>query len=281
MRAILLLLTAALGWAEEVYVKTVDGVFVPAVYRKPQGNGPFPAVLMLHGGVGGGGFPAAKNFASGRVPDALIQRGYAVLSSDYRRYHFGEDETQDAIAAYRHLESLPFVDKKRIAVLGSSHGGYLVLLMATRIRPAAVLSLAGSADIEATFYDLAQKARRKITSYDQWRAALLEGGGPFNEVPLELAWRFGDRRELFRDISPIHHLDKFSSPVLFLVGGKDNLRFTGKAFVDAMQAKGKPALYSEHEGMPHGFYMGREENPPKQFVDALQVMLEFLDKHVK
>jgi dipeptidyl aminopeptidase/acylaminoacyl peptidase len=232
--------------------------------------------------VGGGGFEAVKHMVDGPVPDALLKQGFAVMATDYRKYHFGEDEVQDGIAAYRHLSALPFVDRNRVAILGTSHGGYLVLLMATRIQPAAVLSLAGTADIEELFYPSAQKAKAQIQSYDQWREMLFGGTrGAFNEIPLELAWRFGDRKELYRNISPMAYLDKVQSPVLYVVGGADNLRHSGKRFVEALQAKGKTAVYSEHAGMPHGFYNGRGEKPPQQFFDALRVMQEFLKKYLQ
>lgn len=85
-----------------VYVHAYDGTYLAAAIRRPEGEGPFPAILFVHGGLGGGG---AK--ATGRVRDHFFKQGYVVMGIDYRRYHFGEEEILDAIAGYRHLADYP------------------------------------------------------------------------------------------------------------------------------------------------------------------------------
>ena len=37
----------------ETYIKSRDGVYVAAAIRKPQGDGPFPAIVLFHGAPGG------------------------------------------------------------------------------------------------------------------------------------------------------------------------------------------------------------------------------------
>lgn len=291
----------------EVYVKSFDGVYVAAAIRKPPNPGPLPAILFIRGGVGGSTFEAMKNFTRARVPEHFFRLGYVIMSTDYRRFHFGEDEIQDTLAAYRQLESYPFVDKSRIAIIGGSHGGYLGEMAATRIRPAAVVSCAGLTDIEDMFFDYAQEFRKTFTGFDDWRQKLVaremrqapqmateygkipagakvrlpDPGTPPYQIEIELAWRFGDRRELYRAISPKDNADKISCPLLFVVGSKDGLRFAGKALIDALKARGAPAQYSEHEGMEHGFYFGQGENPPPQFHEALKVMTAFIEQYAR
>jgi len=279
----------------EVYVKSFDEVYVAAAIRKPDKAGPLPAILFIHGGVGGSGFGGMKAFTRQPVPEHFFQRGYVVMSTDYRRYHFGEDEIQDILAAYRKLESYPFVDKSRIAVIGGSHGGYLAMMLATRIKLHAAVSCAGLTDIEGMFFDYAQEFRKTIKDFDDWRQRLVARAATRDEVPatpwgkitpgakgdmpvpgtppyqleFELAWRFGDHREMYRDISPKDNAGKITSPLLYLVGGEDKLKFAGKA-----------AEYSEHAGMPHGFYFGTS-GQPQQYHDALKVMTAFVERHLK
>lgn len=300
------LLGAAVPGGEEIqqlYVLSYDGVYIPAALRKPAGNGPFPAVLFIHGGVGGSGLKAAEAMLRGRVPAHFHQLGYVGLATDYRRFHFGEDEIRDIVAAYQKLESLPFVDKNRIAVIGGSHGGYLAQMLATRVQPAATVSFAGLSDIEGMFYEAGLELRKSVGNSHEWMEELLThreraasrsstggripgGNSPLRpgaagyEVALELGWRYGERRDAFRVISPKENVDKVSGPVLYLVGGKDELRFAGKQWIEALKKRGVVAEYSEHEDMPHGFYWGGGENPPKQFHDALQVTTGFIDRHV-
>lgn len=40
------------------------------------------------------------------------------------------------------------------------------------------------------------------------------------------------------------------------------------------------AVYSEHADMPHGFYWGNSEHPPRQFFEALQVTTEFVEGQI-
>jgi len=292
----------------EVYVRSFDGVYVAAAIRKPPADGPLPAILFLHGGVGGSTFQAMKAMTRGRVPDHFFGRGFVVMAADYRRFHFGEDEIQDTLASYRQLESYPFVDKSRIAIIGGSHGGYLAKMAATRIRPAAVVSLAGLTDIEDMFFDWAQEFRKTIKDHDDWRQKLVArsatapesriatefgrippgtqvklplAGTPPSQIEMELAWRFGDRREMYRAISPKENAARISCPVLFVVGGKDNLRFAGKALIDDLKTRGAVAEYSEHEGMEHGFSWGQVQNPPQKYFDSLKVMTDFVERHLK
>ncbi|MEI6306310.1 MAG: dienelactone hydrolase family protein [Deltaproteobacteria bacterium] len=104
--------------------------------QKPAGDGPFPAVVLLHGC--GGIQPKRDHIWAER----LVSWGYATLQVDSfqpRRISSvctvgGNEATDnivrrvaDAFDAQRYLTSLPFVDSKRIAVMGWSNGGVTTL----------------------------------------------------------------------------------------------------------------------------------------------------------
>lgn len=298
---------AANDGIEQVMIRSYDGAHIPAAVRKPAGKGPFPAILYIHGGVGGSGGKAAEGMLRGRVPEHFHARGFVGMATDYRRFHFGEDEIQDVMAAYRKLESYPFVDKSRIAVIGGSHGGYLAQMLASRLKPAATVSFAGLSDIEGMFYEAGLEMRKIVSSVAEWMDELqnhrerarrardagqparqvpggnapLRAGSAGYEVALELGWRFGENRDVYRSISPKENTAGVAGPVLYLVGGKDRLRFAGKEWIEALKKRGIVAEYSEHEGMPHGFYWGRGEAPPQQFYDGLKATSAFVEKHLK
>lgn len=290
----------------QITIESYDGTFIAAAVRKPAGDGPFPAVLFIHGGVGSAGGKAAERMLRGRVPERFHRLGFVGLATDYRRFHFGEDEIRDVTAAYRYVEGLPYVDKARIVVIGGSHGGYLAQMLASRVRPAATVSFAGLSDIEGMFYEAGLELRKSFSSWDEWMEELmthreraraeresgqtpaanttrvpvgnapLRAGSAGYEVATELGWRYGDRRDVFRAISPKENVDNVHGPVLYLVGGKDRLRFAGQAWIEALRERQVVARYSEHEEMPHGFYWGNSENPPPQFHEALEVTVEFV-----
>ncbi len=104
--------------------------------RKPEGNGPFPAVVLLHGC--GGVSPKRDD----RVMEKLASLGYVALQVDSFGprgissvcTYTGSDAVDilrkrvtDAYDAKRYLASLPFVDRSRIGVIGWSHGGMTTL----------------------------------------------------------------------------------------------------------------------------------------------------------
>jgi dienelactone hydrolase len=114
---------------------------IPMTLSRPDGPGPFPAVVIMHDCSGLG--PRSSG-APDRWARELVRDGYVVLIPDsfgtrgfpsgvcvdaspgrndvapYRRVH-------DAYAALAHLRTLPFVDERRVGVMGGSHGGTTTL----------------------------------------------------------------------------------------------------------------------------------------------------------
>jgi dienelactone hydrolase len=109
-----------------------EGQRLTGVLRKPGGPGPFPAVVLMHGC--GGIQPGNETWASdltrwGYVTllvDSFTPRGLSEICTNFGRLGVG-DRTLDAYGALDHLQSLPFVDKDRVALMGWSHGGRVVL----------------------------------------------------------------------------------------------------------------------------------------------------------
>ncbi len=107
----------------------------PFTLSRPAGTGPFPAVVILHdcSGLGPRSSGMAWRWSSeltrlGYVtiwPDSFAQRGRpkgVCTDPSLPRVTYAQ-RARDAYAALAYLASLPFVDAKRIAVMGGSHGG--------------------------------------------------------------------------------------------------------------------------------------------------------------
>ena len=45
---------------QETYIRSSDGLYIPAVALRPKGKAPFPAVILVHGAPGGRGMSAMK-----------------------------------------------------------------------------------------------------------------------------------------------------------------------------------------------------------------------------
>jgi dienelactone hydrolase len=104
---------------------------------KPDGDGPFAAIVYLHGCDGlskddrkpiaqfvtrlGYVSLAVDSFASRGIKDACTKPMPALMLS----------RQGDALGALSHLSKLPFVDPQRIAVLGGSQGGSVALQLAS------------------------------------------------------------------------------------------------------------------------------------------------------
>jgi dienelactone hydrolase len=108
---------------------------IEAYLSKPEGNGPFPAVVYLHG-CGG----LSRSTRNG-VAELMTGWGYVTLAVDSfatRGLKHSCDNLMsvregDALAALRHLSAQSFVDPQRIAVVGSSQGAIVALqLVSTR-----------------------------------------------------------------------------------------------------------------------------------------------------
>src|SRR5882724_754795 len=125
------------------------GLRIQAYLYRPEGDGPFPAVIYNHGSRDG------RERASSPFPHVgkmLTRAGYAVLVPERRGYgksdgeiwrqEVGSDqsrliprlqaETDDVLAGLDYLRGLSYVDTKRLAVMGWSFGGVVTMLAAAR-----------------------------------------------------------------------------------------------------------------------------------------------------
>lgn len=191
--ALLLALVApAAAGSADVAVEVAGGgkpVTLHGRLHAPEGAGPFPALVFLHGCSGQS--PVQSAWA-----DELTPEGYVVLDLD----SFGargltrvcgrgdllppRDRADDAFAAIRMLQGRPEVDRARIGVVGWSHGGSTTLwtLAQQKDRPAERVRAA------IAFYPGCADARG-------WRDAaplLMLLGGSDNWTPADRCVRLAD-----------------------------------------------------------------------------------------
>jgi dienelactone hydrolase len=122
-----------------------------AWYARPEGKGPFPAMVLLHGG-GGKAFPewaklwAERGYAALAIdlaghgpdgkrlpdggPDQDDKTKFASFTDDQVREMWSYHAVADALLAHSLLASQKEVDKNRIGVTGISWGGYLTCIVA-------------------------------------------------------------------------------------------------------------------------------------------------------
>ena len=176
----------------------------------PDGEGPFPAVILNHGGFQGI-TPAFLEFAR-KFRDA----GFAVFAPEYRGQgempgarEFAKGEVDDVLRVLDAVRQRDDVDPERIAMYGVSHGGTITLLALSR-----------GADVRAAVVQSSISDVNAMLAVDKARRILEIRNVQFNiNDPEEV-----DRR------NPIKHLDGIRGPLLILHGANDPL-------VPAIQAR--------------------------------------------
>jgi dipeptidyl aminopeptidase/acylaminoacyl peptidase len=124
-----------------VRVRRIDGERrrmreIPAFLYQPAGRGPFPVVIHIHGGPEQQyrpGFEAFIQFAVNELGYAVVApnvrgsngygKSYLDLDNGYRR----EDAVKDIGALLDWIHQQSSLDQRRVAVMGGSYGGYMVL----------------------------------------------------------------------------------------------------------------------------------------------------------
>lgn len=117
--------TAAIGEGTEQVVDV----------RVPEGAGPHPTVLLLHGGFWLDAW--GRDLCDGIAVD-LVRRGVATINAEYRRQHTGtwDDTARDLLAAADWLGTNAVarrLDRDRVAVAGHSAGGQLAHWLARQL----------------------------------------------------------------------------------------------------------------------------------------------------
>jgi acetyl esterase/lipase len=254
-----------------VYTKVGDQELKLDMAKPADGDGPFPALLVIHGGAW-----RAGNKADTRIVLAqAAQRGYVAISPQYR---FCPKETfpaqvHDVKAAVRWLRTHASeykVDAQHIGATGFSAGGHLALMLgmtsaedglegtvtpdAPSSRVQAVVNYFGPTDLAAE--DIPDVSRPLLRDF--------LGGTPA-EKPDETA-----------KASPVTFASKDDPPILTFQGTKDPLVPHTQAFrlTNALTKAGAPGRVELLVGAGHG-WQGDELNR------TIDETFKFFDKHLK
>lgn len=172
------------------------------VYR-PVGSGPFPAVVVVHGG----GWDRRDRSDMDGISEKLAGRGYVVANIDYRlapahRYPAALEDTQAAIRWMRANAARLHVNAERVGGWGYSAGGHLVALAGMLDEPADTrlqAVVAGGTPSDLPHYPVSPIITRFI-------------GAPFAQA-----------RETWLAASPVTHVDAGDPPVFQYHGTWDKL----------------------------------------------------------
>ena len=246
-----------------VVIKSRDGLDLVSYYMLPldsdrdspeHPSNPLPMALLVHGGPW-----ARDNWGYNPVYQLLANRGYAVLSVNFRgSTGFGKNFVNaanlewagkmhdDLVDAVQWAIEQKIADPQRVAILGGSYGGYATLA-----------GLTFTPDTFACGVDIVGPSNL---------VTLLNTIPPYWEPQVELwANRVGDHRTeagraFLTERSPLTHVDRISKPLLIGQGANDPRvkQAESEQIVQAMQDKNIPVTYALYPDEGHGF--ARPEN---------------------
>lgn len=242
------------------------GQRVHGFYVTPDGAGPFPTIMRVHGG------PTWLDLDRwSPIVQAMVDAGFAVAMVNYRGsvgygrewrdalvMNIGGPELEDVLAGLDDLIAAGIADPARLVIAGWSWGGYVTLMMLGTRPGRFKAGIAGVpvADYVASYDDMSPI----LQAYDR---ALLGGGTPM-DVP-----------DLMRERNPIEHVDAVTEPLLVLAGRNDSRCPIRQVmnYVERLQARSHPLeLYVYDTG--HASFVVDEE------VRQMAVVLDFLDRTV-
>ncbi len=131
------------GAIEEVAWEAPDGTRISGWLCRPAGAGPFPLILMVHGGPVGA---TTNAWTMGNDTTRLhVSRGHAVLHPNPRGSHgrgqafvqqvlgdMGGADAEDLLSGVDAMIAHGIADANRLAVVGTSYGGFMANLLPTR-----------------------------------------------------------------------------------------------------------------------------------------------------
>jgi dipeptidyl aminopeptidase/acylaminoacyl peptidase len=242
---------------------------IPAFYyRPPAGQGPFPVLIYIHGGPESQfrpGFSPVFQYYLNELGLAVLApnvrgstgygKSYLKLDNGYKR----EDSVRDIGMLLDWIEQQPELDSSRVAVIGGSYGGYMVLASMAHFngRLRCGIDVVGISNF-VTFLENTKSYRRNLRRVE-----------------------YGDerdprmRRHLER-ISPTSNAHKIARPILIIQGQNDPRVPASEAeqMLRAIRRNGGEAWYMLAKDEGHGF----RKKSNREFYDKTVIL--FLQKHL-
>ncbi|MEM9622033.1 MAG: S9 family peptidase [Pseudomonadota bacterium] len=233
--------------AELIRYPTFDGRDIPAFLYQPAGAGPHPLVVWIHGGPEAQYRPYFSTFVQALVnelgvaviaPNVRGSSGYGKTFLQLDNGRLREDSVRDIGALLDWVAQQPQLRADRVAVMGGSYGGYMVLASMVHYgdRLQAAVESVGISNF-VTFLENTQAYRQDLRRVE-----------------------YGDERDpqmrrFLQSISPLTHVDKMVTPLLISQGANDPRvpASESEQMRQALEKAGIPVWYILAQDEGHGF----------------------------
>jgi dipeptidyl aminopeptidase/acylaminoacyl peptidase len=250
---------APLAHMHPVVIRSRDGLDLVSYLTLPRGSDgadpgrpdrPLPMVLLVHGGPW-----SRDHFGFNTWHQWLANRGYAVLSVNFRsstgfgkafvnagNLEWGQRMDDDLLDAVAWAIDQKIADAKRVAIVGTSYGGYATLVGLTRDPEtyACGVDIVGPSDLGMLLKTI--PTYWEGTGRTKFYRAI---GDPNTEVG----------RALLKERSPLFRVDQIKRPLLVGQGANDPrvVKAESDGIVAALENRGVPVTYVVYPDEGHGF----------------------------
>ncbi len=279
------------------FVELLDGVYAPIGVRTPEGDGPFPTVVFAHmnGGFGLRWVREWTNYGSGTL-EQFLDAGYAVVWMRYRaevdtlygdeltvrefqgrqRYSRGPLEYEDAIAIVEYVKGLPAVDSDRVGWLGVSHGGEMLMKVASEYGGLR----AGVAAEPASMDYLALLPPDPNAQPTEPLPETME----INTIEMQAETLSALRKRLDTPVIT-RRIDAVTMPIFTVSRVRDHNQAVFRLSYELLQEAGKEAEWKSYDHDHHGFIF-IQRNAAGEYVpdsiqsEAVRDVISFFDRHM-
>ena len=279
-----------------MYVETWDGLYTPIGLRIPSGEGPHPVVLLASGN-GGGGMPWVRQAVAerGYIMERLLEAGYACAWLRYRTevelgYELGGPlirggrqgrelfnrsplEYEDEIAVVEFLKTRPEIDPDRVALIGMSHGGEMVLKLTSDYDGVAVAVAS-------------EPASHEFLSLTPDNTAFVDPETGLRNIEEMQMTEIEKVRSRIDEAKARERISTINTPILVMGREEDHLQGIFRTTYDLLAEEGKDVEWVSWDHPVHG-YIYPERGPDGAYVvdevqtAAIDGIIEYLDRHLK
>ncbi len=245
--------------------QTVHGLYSPPHNPRYESSGQPPLMVLVHGGP-----TSQADTTYNEQVQFFTTRGWAVLQVNHRGStgygkpymdkhagNWGVYDVEDSVTGAQHLAAQGLADAARMVIMGSSAGGFTVLL--TLIRHPQVFRCGVSLYGVSNLFMLALDTHKFEARYNDWLLGALPEASP-----------------VWRERSAVFHADRIRTPLMLFQGLEDDIvpPSQSEAIVSALKRSGVPHAYITYAGEGHGF------RAPETLKDLYTQLERFLLQHV-
>jgi dienelactone hydrolase len=274
-------------------VQTRDEIYVPIGVRKPDGEGPFPMILIGNG-QGRDGIEKIEQAMDSwqELMSRLVDRGYAAAFVNFRNeipYYYNEIagaelledsvsggnrtlqsvpslDSDDFLSIIEHVRALPYTDPNGIGAIGSSHSGEIIL------KSTAATSLGAAVP--------AEPAAIEYLGMDISNAPRDASGRELQMQGVEAARNIADKESTMRRI------EKINTPILVIGRDDDHLQGIFRLSYEWIAEAGKDVTWRSFDHPEHGFaLLGKIDGEQTEINDvqeeAFELYMDFFEEHLK